>query len=100
MGEAQPHQRLVIKEMVLENFKSYAGVQRIGPFHKARARRAALGSLACAPRRWAARAAQCMREAFTGTQSPPSAAVMLTAPAPAVLLLGGRPQRQRQEQRD
>jgi len=37
-----PHQapapvpRLVIKEMVLENFKSYAGAQRIGPFHKVR----------------------------------------------------------------
>ncbi|RRT71390.1 hypothetical protein B296_00019682 [Ensete ventricosum] len=28
--------RLVIKEMVLRNFKSYAGEQRIGPFHKVR----------------------------------------------------------------
>ncbi|KAJ9516738.1 hypothetical protein QJQ45_027143, partial [Haematococcus lacustris] len=28
--------RLMIREMVLENFKSYAGVQRVGPFHKAR----------------------------------------------------------------
>lgn len=28
--------RLIITEMVLENFKSYAGVQRIGPFHKVR----------------------------------------------------------------
>ena len=28
--------RLIITEMVLENFKSYAGVQRVGPFHKAR----------------------------------------------------------------
>ena len=26
--------RLMITEMVLENFKSYAGVQRVGPFHK------------------------------------------------------------------
>eukprot|EP00958_Prasinococcus_capsulatus_P029165 scaffold7377_cov389-Prasinococcus_capsulatus_cf.AAC.13 len=26
--------RLIIREMVLENFKSYAGEQRIGPFHK------------------------------------------------------------------
>ena len=26
--------RLVISEMVLENFKSYAGAQRVGPFHK------------------------------------------------------------------
>ena len=26
--------RLVITHMELENFKSYAGVQRIGPFHK------------------------------------------------------------------
>lgn len=26
--------RLVIKEMVLENFKSYAGKQKVGPFHK------------------------------------------------------------------
>lgn len=30
--------RLVVKEMVLENFKSYAGAQRIGPFHKVRCR--------------------------------------------------------------
>ena len=29
--------RLIITEMVLENFKSYAGEQRVGPFHKARA---------------------------------------------------------------
>lgn len=28
--------RLVIKEMVLDNFKSYAGAQRVGPFHKVR----------------------------------------------------------------
>ena len=26
--------RLIITEMGLENFKSYAGVQRVGPFHK------------------------------------------------------------------
>jgi len=32
----KPSARLVIKEMVLENFKSYAGAQRIGPFHKVR----------------------------------------------------------------
>ena len=31
-----PKPRLVIKEMVLDNFKSYAGPQTIGPFHKAR----------------------------------------------------------------
>jgi len=35
---AAPPPRLVIKEMVLHNFKSYAGEQRIGPFHKARRR--------------------------------------------------------------
>ena len=28
--------RLVITDMVLENFKSYAGAQRVGPFHKVR----------------------------------------------------------------
>ena len=27
-------QRLMITKMVLENFKSYAGVREIGPFHK------------------------------------------------------------------
>eukprot|EP00951_Prasinocladus_malaysianus_P024840 scaffold215791_cov47-Prasinocladus_malaysianus.AAC.1 len=32
-GDGSP--RLVIKELALENFKSYAGVQRVGPFHKA-----------------------------------------------------------------
>ncbi len=26
--------RLIIDHMVLKNFKSYAGVQKIGPFHK------------------------------------------------------------------
>jgi hypothetical protein len=26
--------RLIITHMTLENFKSYAGVQHIGPFHK------------------------------------------------------------------
>ncbi|KAG0558584.1 hypothetical protein KC19_10G039500 [Ceratodon purpureus] len=31
-GRSKP--RLFIKEMVLENFKSYAGKQHIGPFHK------------------------------------------------------------------
>ncbi|GBG28901.1 Structural maintenance of chromosomes protein 4 [Hondaea fermentalgiana] len=29
-----PGSRLMIREMILENFKSYAGVKRIGPFHK------------------------------------------------------------------
>jgi len=29
-----PGSRLMIREMVLENFKSYAGVKKIGPFHK------------------------------------------------------------------
>jgi hypothetical protein len=27
-------QRLIIRKIVLENFKSYAGVQEIGPFHQ------------------------------------------------------------------
>ena len=31
-----PTRRLMIREMVLENFKSYAGPQFVGPFHKAR----------------------------------------------------------------
>ncbi|WFD34634.1 Structural maintenance of chromosomes protein 4 [Malassezia cuniculi] len=31
---AQPQRRLVIHKLVLENFKSYAGRQDIGPFHK------------------------------------------------------------------
>mmetsp|Transcript_10602 Transcript_10602/g.19885 ORF Transcript_10602/g.19885 Transcript_10602/m.19885 type:complete len:1329 (-) Transcript_10602:23-4009(-) len=29
-----PGSRLMIREMILENFKSYAGTKRIGPFHK------------------------------------------------------------------
>ncbi len=32
--DATNQQRLIITKMVLENFKSYAGVQEIGPFHK------------------------------------------------------------------
>ncbi|KXZ49780.1 hypothetical protein GPECTOR_19g231 [Gonium pectorale] len=34
MANTAPKQRLMIREMVLENFKSYAGAQRVGPFHK------------------------------------------------------------------
>ncbi|KXN73937.1 hypothetical protein CONCODRAFT_96022 [Conidiobolus coronatus NRRL 28638] len=30
----EPTKRMIITQMVLENFKSYAGVQVIGPFHK------------------------------------------------------------------
>lgn len=33
-GPAPGRPRLVIDRMVLENFKSYAGTQEIGPFHK------------------------------------------------------------------
>lgn len=33
-GESYGLPRLVIREMVLENFKSYAGAQKVGPFHK------------------------------------------------------------------
>lgn len=33
-GAGRP--RLVIARLELENFKSYAGVQQIGPFHKVR----------------------------------------------------------------
>lgn len=36
MEDPPRKQRLIIKEMVLENFKSYAGRQVIGPFHKVR----------------------------------------------------------------
>eukprot|EP00884_Botryococcus_braunii_P019465 jgi/Botrbrau1/6201/Bobra.0344s0041.1 len=32
--EGGQNKRLIITEMVLENFKSYAGEQRVGPFHK------------------------------------------------------------------
>jgi len=41
-GESEPEQRksgtprLYIKELVMRNFKSYAGEQRVGPFHKVR----------------------------------------------------------------
>ena len=31
--EAETTPRLVIEKLVLNNFKSYAGVQEIGPFH-------------------------------------------------------------------
>ena len=33
-GAKAPGTRLIITHMTLENFKSYAGVQQIGPFHK------------------------------------------------------------------
>jgi hypothetical protein len=31
-----PSTRLIISKMVLKNFKSYAGIQEVGPFHKVR----------------------------------------------------------------
>lgn len=34
MDATETGARLVISEMVLENFKSYAGAQHVGPFHK------------------------------------------------------------------
>ena len=34
MAEAPNKPRPIITKMVLENFKSYAGVKEIGPFHK------------------------------------------------------------------
>ena len=34
MDESQQRPRLVIHQIVMENFKSYAGRQVIGPFHK------------------------------------------------------------------
>lgn len=43
-----PRTRLIITHMTLENFKSYAGVQQIGPFHKVGARDPAY--VACAAR--------------------------------------------------
>merc|ERR1719486_1513865 len=33
-GDNAPAPRPIITKMVLENFKSYAGVKEIGPFHK------------------------------------------------------------------
>ena len=33
-GAAKTNERLIITHMTLEKFKSYAGVQQIGPFHK------------------------------------------------------------------
>jgi len=42
---AGPKKRLVIKKMVLENFKSYAGAQHVGPFHKVRSSAFALPAL-------------------------------------------------------
>lgn len=33
-SNVKPNQRLMITKMILENFKSYAGAQEIGPFHK------------------------------------------------------------------
>lgn len=33
-NEGNAKRRLMITHMVLENFKSYAGVQTVGPFHK------------------------------------------------------------------
>lgn len=34
--DAREERRLAVKSLVLENFKSYAGVQEVGPFHTVR----------------------------------------------------------------
>lgn len=34
VSKSRPPPRLMITRMILENFKSYAGIQEIGPFHK------------------------------------------------------------------
>ena len=39
--EGEKRARLVIRELELENFKSYAGVQKVGPFHKVRCQKIA-----------------------------------------------------------
>ena len=33
-GEGNAEPRLMIKKIVCENFKSYAGIKELGPFHK------------------------------------------------------------------
>jgi hypothetical protein len=43
-SDAGPKKRLVIKKMVLENFKSYAGAQHVGPFHKVRRDASSVGT--------------------------------------------------------
>jgi len=37
-SQQTPCRRMIITRMELENFKSYAGLQKIGPFHKVRKR--------------------------------------------------------------
>ena len=34
MSKDNVESRLMIQELILENFKSYAGIKRIGPFHQ------------------------------------------------------------------
>lgn len=41
----QARPRLMIRQMVLENFKSYAGTQYVGPFHKVRSARGNIAAL-------------------------------------------------------
>ena len=86
---AEPR-RLVISEMELENFKSYAGVQRVGPFHKVCAPGSALDS--------AANPASTQLPHCCNMRKPHKQA-SLAAPAAELLVRGG-PQRQRQVQRD
>ena len=52
-GASGAPRRLIITSMTLENFKSYAGAQHIGPFHKAR-RRSPAGA--------AVRVARCLQQ--------------------------------------
>ena len=61
-----PRTRLIITHMTLENFKSYAGVQQIGPFHKVSARRvpAAAPRLRETPRSLSCRGAYCSTRAL------------------------------------
>jgi hypothetical protein len=71
-----PLRRMIIQKIVQENFKSYAGVVEIGPFHK----------VGAPPRR------------LRRVRAPLTLALPPSFPR-AVVHVGGRPERERQEQR-
>jgi hypothetical protein len=98
--------RLMIREMVLENFKSYAGAQRVGPFHKVGPAAQPAAATACGrPDSWCP-AARCTvflhrNGLIAGCGfAAPCITQPLNVACPAELLLCGGPQRQRQVQRD
>jgi hypothetical protein len=92
-GKPRYTRRLMIREMTLENFKSYAGPQHVGPFHKARrSSHRAAAATARAARRAAPERAPAPRRT-SPPSSAPTAVARATSSTPCSSCSAGGPSR-------